>query len=67
MALRRSNEPLTKVTLNLFTRDVERLNELYTRQYTTYIRHLVRAHLTRSDAALASAGANLSAEIDLDD
>jgi len=66
MALRKSEEPLTKVTLNLFARDVERLNELYTRRYTTYIRHLVRAHLTRSDAALAATGAKLASEIDLD-
>lgn len=67
MTLRKSVEPLTKVTLNLFASDVERLNELYTRRYTTYIRHLVRAHLTRSDATLAAAGSALSSEIDLDD
>lgn len=67
MALRKSIEPLTKVTLNLFASDVERLNELYTRKYTTYIRFLVRAHLTRSDANLAAQGAALASEIDLED
>lgn len=67
MTIRKASEPLTKVTLNLFTRDVERLNEVYTKRYTTYIRQLVRAHLTRHDAALAAQGASLSTEIDLDD
>jgi hypothetical protein len=67
MPLRRSAEKLQKITLFLFERDVQRLKEIYTKKHTTYIRMLVRAHLTKRDAEIAAQGEALSDEIELDD
>lgn len=37
------DEPITKVTLNLYTRDVEWLKKAQGQGWTTYIREVVRA------------------------
>lgn len=65
MPIKKSKEPLTKVTLNLFTKDVERLKQLHSEKHTTYLRQLLRAHLARVDASIASGGTDLAKEINL--
>jgi hypothetical protein len=40
-----SEEPLQKITLNLFRRDYEELQRIYGQGYSTEIRKLVRKHL----------------------
>lgn len=40
-----AEEPLTKVTLNLFTRDVEDMKRIHGHGYTEVIRRLLRQHL----------------------
>jgi hypothetical protein len=47
----KSDEPLTKITLDLYTRDVQRLKDLHGYGYSTVVRRLVRAHLRAVDAA----------------
>jgi hypothetical protein len=45
---RRSAEPLTKVTLNLYTQDVEKMKEAYPQVgYSVAIKFLVREHVTK--------------------
>lgn len=67
MVLRNSPEPLTKVTLNLFAADVERLKARFPDRHSTYLRHLLRAHLRRQDAEVSAGAAELADEIDIDD
>lgn len=51
---RASAEPLTKVTLNLFSRDYERMQELYPQiGATVAIRALVHQHVTKVEAKTA--------------
>jgi hypothetical protein len=45
----KSDEPLTKITLDLYTRDVQRLKDLHGYGYSTVVRRLVRAHLRAVD------------------
>lgn len=48
--MRRSKEPLQKVTINLFVGDFQRLGELYPLVgATNVIRELVRTHLRKID------------------
>lgn len=42
---RLANEPLVKVTLNLFQSDVEWLKDQYDQGYTEQIRNLVRRYI----------------------
>lgn len=42
----RPDEPLTKVTLNLYTKDVEEMGVRYGHGWSTMVRSLVHAHLT---------------------
>ena len=53
----------------LFTRDIERLKEIYTSKHTTYISGmLVRAHPNpKRRVELAAAGEALAEEIDLEE
>ena len=39
------SEPITKVTLNLFTKDVEWFKERYPQGYTEMIRDAIREHI----------------------
>lgn len=66
MPAKRSQEPLTKITLNIFTSDYDRLHYLYNDNFSRFIRHLIRAHLTRTDAAIAAEGEKLVNEINID-
>jgi uncharacterized protein (DUF4415 family) len=43
-----SDEPLTKVTLNLFTRDLQRLQRQEGHGWSTKVRQLVRDYLRRT-------------------
>lgn len=55
MTRRQSSEPLTKCTLNLFSRDVERMQAMYPGVgYSVAVRQLVRAHVMKVDAQLAA-------------
>jgi hypothetical protein len=47
---RPAEEPITKVTLNLFDRDIERMKHMYGNGWTTVIRALVRRHLIEMKA-----------------
>lgn len=64
--IRKSEEPLKKVTLNLFAKDIERLQQLYPQKHSTYLRKLLRAHLTRVEQNIAEGGTSLASEITLD-
>lgn len=68
MAKRKSPEPLKKVTLNLYERDVERMEALYPKAgYTVAVRELVRTHVMRVDSARAAVlDESLVDDIDLD-
>lgn len=51
MTRRASPEPLVKVTMNLFSRDVEKMQALYPKAgYSVAIRQLVRAHVLKVEA-----------------
>jgi hypothetical protein len=43
--MRTVSEPITKVTLNLYTRDYELLKRKYPQGYTEKIREIVRQHV----------------------
>lgn len=54
MSRRKATEPLTKVTLNLFSRDYERMQALYPQVGATVaIRTLVHQHVTKVEAKTA--------------
>lgn len=65
MTRRRSAEPLTKVTLNLHTQDVDRLKDIYADVgYTVAIKAIVRKHLLDLDKKQAEI-LNIVDEIDV--
>ena len=43
--MRKSDEPIRKVTLNLYVRDIADMERLYGRGWTEVVRNLVRARL----------------------
>lgn len=64
MTRRRIAEPVTKVTMNLFTQDVDRMKALYPGAgYTQAIRLLIRQHLIGLDRRTAAV---LDVDIDID-
>lgn len=67
MTRRRISEPRTKVTMDLFTADVERMKALYPDAgYTTAVRMLIRQHLRaldRQGVAMLDTQAELDIEI----
>lgn len=55
MALRKSNEKLTKRTMNFYERDIERMEILYPRSgWSVAVRELVHSHVMRVDAETAA-------------
>ncbi len=65
--LRKSEEPLKKVTLNLYAADVERIRQIHPNQPLTYLRKLLRAHLVRVERSIEAGGTDLANEISLTD
>lgn len=45
-----TEEPLTKVTLNLFTKDVEWLRSWHPNDYTVEIRRIVQAYVVKKQS-----------------
>ncbi len=62
MTVRRAQEPLLRVNLNLFESDYIRLKQMYPNNYSTYLRSLLRNHLNKISEQAAAA----SDELDID-
>jgi hypothetical protein len=66
MPKRKEAEPLAKVTLNLYRRDWEKLQELYpVIGASKALRSILRQHVTKVEAKVARATEDLVPEIDL--
>lgn len=44
-----ASEPIDKVSINLFSKDVERMKEIYGRNWAEAVRRLVRTHIERME------------------
>lgn len=68
MSRRSNTEPLTKVTLNLFSKDYERLQAMYPQVGATVaIRALVRQHVNRVEAKTSAMIDDSGLDIELED
>lgn len=68
MSRRRESEPLTKITMNVYERDYERMKALYPKAGATVaIRQLIRSHVMKVEAKTAAAlDETLVSELEVD-